>query len=85
MVTGRKHAVGDDPPSVRSLPVAGVAFLALTLMFMGELMQSYDAQARTLDVFGTMLQLGEADEGEGSANSDQAGHAHEDENRADDD
>jgi cytochrome b len=85
MVTGRKQALGDDAPSVRALPFAGVAFLALTLLFMGELMQSYDAQARTLDLFGTTLQLGEADDGEGSVNSDEAGHAHEDENRTDDD
>lgn len=59
MVTGRKQALSDDQEPVRSVPVAGVAFVVLTGLFMGYLLQHYDAQARTLDLFGTTLQLGE--------------------------
>lgn len=85
MVTGRKQDLGDDEPSVRAMPLAGVAFVALTVLFMGYLLQSYDAQARTLGLFGTTLQLGEAEDGEEPGNHDEAGRAHEEENRADDD
>lgn len=59
MVTGKKQALSDDQEPVRSVPVAGVAFVVLTGLFMGYLLQNYDAQARTLDLFGTTLQLGE--------------------------
>ena len=59
MVTGRKQALSDDQEPVRPVPVAGVAFVVLTGLFMGYLLQHYDAQARTVDLFGTTLQLGE--------------------------
>jgi cytochrome b len=59
MVTGQKEALDDTQEGVRGVPVAGVAFLAFTLLFIAYLLQHYDAQARTLDLFGTTLQLGE--------------------------
>ncbi|MCX7041618.1 MAG: cytochrome b/b6 domain-containing protein [Gammaproteobacteria bacterium] len=59
MVTGRKQALSDDQQSVSAVPVAGWALIVLTGLFMGYLVQHYDAQARTLDLFGTTLQLGE--------------------------
>lgn len=59
MVTGRKRAVDDHAVPVAAVRAAGVAFVAITALFMGYLLQSYDAQARTVDLFGTTLQLGE--------------------------
>jgi cytochrome b len=59
MVTGRKQALSDNQEAVRAVPVAGWALIVLTGLFMGYLVQHYDAQARTLDLFGTTLQLGE--------------------------
>ena len=61
MVSGRKQALSDDQEPVRSVPVAGWALIVLTGLFMGYLVQHYDAQARTLDLFGTTLQLGESE------------------------
>lgn len=59
MVSGRKRAPSDDAQPVRSLPAGGMAFAVLTVLFMGHVLQNYDAQARTLDLFGGTLQLGE--------------------------
>ncbi|MCX7033919.1 MAG: cytochrome b/b6 domain-containing protein [Arenimonas sp.] len=59
MVTGRKQAIASEEAPVRSMPVAGAAFVMLTVLFMGYLVQHYDGRARTLDLFGTTLQLGE--------------------------
>ena len=64
MVTGRKQALTDDQEAVRSVPAAGLTFLVLTGLFMAYLVQHYDAQARTLDFFGTTLQLGENESGD---------------------
>ena len=72
MVTGRKQALSDDQESVRTVPVAGWAFIVLTGLFMGYLVQHYDAQARTLDLFGTTLQLGENESGENQMGENQA-------------
>lgn len=72
MVTGRKQALSDDQESVRAVPVAGWAFIVLTGLFMGYLVQHYDAQARTLDLFGTTLQLGENESGENQMGENQA-------------
>ena len=71
MVTGNKQVVGGDEVPVRSMPVAGVAFVALTVLFVGYLLRTYDAQARTLDLFGTTLQLGENEENAGSGDIDE--------------
>jgi hypothetical protein len=63
MVTGRKQALVaqavDARAPVRNRSAAGVGFVVLTAVFMGYLLQHYDAQARTLDLFGTTLQMGE--------------------------
>jgi cytochrome b len=59
MVTGRKPALSVDQQPVRSVPAAGLAFVLLTGLFVGYLLQHYDAQARTLALFGNTLQLGE--------------------------
>ena len=61
MVTGRKQALDGAQEAVRSVPVAGMAFLAATALFVAYVLQHYDAQARTLGLFGTTLQLGESE------------------------
>jgi cytochrome b len=67
MVTGRKPTADAGEPAVRARPLAGFAFLALTGTFMAYQVQHYDAQARTLNLFGSTLQLGENEGGEGEA------------------
>ncbi len=76
---------GDDQVPVRALPVAGVAFVALTALFMGYLLQNYDGQARTLDLFGTTLQLGENEDDHGSGDIDAEEGEREDQARPHDD
>jgi cytochrome b len=63
MVTGRKEALDEAQEAVRGVPAAGLAFLACTALFIAYLLQHYDAQARTLDLFGSTLQLGENEQG----------------------
>lgn len=62
MVTGNKPALASDQVAVRSMPVAAFVLVVLTGLFMGYLMQNYDAQARTLILFGTRMQLGEIED-----------------------
>lgn len=77
MVTGRKQALASDQAPVRSVPVAGVAFVVLTSLFMGYLLQNYDAQASTLDLFGTTLQIGENENDHQSGDIDGDEHERE--------
>ncbi|MBJ6984681.1 cytochrome b/b6 domain-containing protein [Luteimonas sp. MC1750] len=70
MVTGRKQALPVDEESVRPAPVAGLVFVVLTGLSMGYLLQHYDAQARTLDLFGTTMQLGEHEDDHESGDTD---------------
>lgn len=60
MVSGMKQAIGDEEP-VPSAKLAGAAFVVLTALFLAYLVQQYDGRARTLDLFGVALQLGERD------------------------
>ena len=64
MVTGGKQGLPADEAPVPARPVAAFAMLAGVGLFGGYLWQHYDAQARTLDVAGYTLQLGEGEEGE---------------------
>jgi cytochrome b len=77
MVTGAKASLDDKQESVRSLPGAGLVFVALTALFMAYLLQHYDAQARTLELFGNTMQLGESEGGnevgEGAGERDEDG------------
>ena len=77
MVTGRKQALASDQQPVRAVPVAGVAFVVLTGVFMAFVLQHYDAQARTLELFGATLQLGENEHGSQSGDSDSDGDERE--------
>lgn len=85
MITGSKPALAEDQVAVRSLPVAGAAFVALTALFMGYLLQHYDAQARTLDLFGSTLQLGENEDDDGSGDIEAGEREREDQARPHDD
>jgi cytochrome b len=80
MVSGRKQAQSSDQQPVRSRPVAGFAFAAFTALFIGYLLQHYDAQPRTLQLFGTTMQLGEVEDDRGS---DRARRRIEPDSRAD--
>ncbi|RYG39308.1 MAG: cytochrome b [Burkholderiales bacterium] len=77
MVTGRKPALTSDQVPVRAMPVAGLALVVMTGLLMGYLMQNYDAQARTLDLFGTTMQLGEIEDGHEAGGIDGGEHEHE--------
>lgn len=61
MLSGRKPALSSGQEPVGSRTFAGLAFLLLAGLFIGYLLQHYDAQARTVDLFGTTLQLGEGE------------------------
>lgn len=61
MVTGTKQLLDHATQPVRSRPLAGLAFGVLAAVFVGHVVQNYDAQARTLDLFGTTMQLGEGE------------------------
>ena len=74
MVTGYKE--GEPTSAIPSVhPLAAAIFLALTAVWAGLLMQGYDGATRTvtLPVLGTQLQLGEGPEGGGERQ--EAGHA----------
>ena len=82
MVTGTKQLqAGQLQPGasepVRSRPLAGLAFGVLLAVFAGHVTQNYDAQARTLQLFGTTMQLGE--------DGHDGGHGRERGHRSDDD
>ena len=74
MLTGRKQLRADGYAPIRPLPFAGLAFLALTVLFIGHLARTYDAQARTVDVFGITLQLGENEDGHASGDTEEDEH-----------
>ena len=59
MVSGRKPAISSDQPAVAAARMPALAFLVLVGLFAAYILQHYDAQARTLDLFGSTLQLGE--------------------------
>jgi cytochrome b len=71
MVTGSKPALAGEQVSVRSAPFAGLALVVLTSCFVGYLLQNYDARARTLQLFGSTLQLGENEHEHGSGEGDE--------------
>lgn len=87
MVTGTKPALASDQVAVRAMPVAGVALVVMTGLFMGYLLQTYDAQARTLGLFGTTLQLGEVEDAheDGAVGTGRGRREHEEGARSHDD
>jgi cytochrome b len=61
MVSGCKPAQSGGQQPVGARPGAGLAFAVFTGLFIGYLLQSYDPPARTVDLFGSTLQLGESE------------------------
>ncbi len=59
MIDGKKEAVDGQKPIESSRTVAGFIFLLLTVGFIWFLNANFDSTTRTLDMFGTELQLGE--------------------------
>jgi cytochrome b561 len=74
MLTGRKLLRAEDIASIRPMPLAGLAFLALTVLFIGHLARTYDAQARSVDLFGIPLQLGENEDGHAAGDTEEDEH-----------
>lgn len=62
MVTGRKST--NEGSDEKSRPLVGIFLIALLALFALNLFQNYDAQTRKLNLFGTVLTLGESEEGE---------------------
>jgi cytochrome b len=74
MVTGRKPALSDAQAPVRPAPAAGLALVMLTGLFAAYVLHNYDAGARTLQLFGNTLQLGEDEHDHGSGDGDEERH-----------
>ncbi|WP_454832403.1 cytochrome b/b6 domain-containing protein [Pseudoxanthomonas wuyuanensis] len=70
MVTGRKQVLSTGQAAVRSHPFAGLAFVVLAGFSTVYLLQHYDAQTRSLDLFGKTLRLGESEGGQESEGTD---------------
>lgn len=69
MVSGRKAVHRDTLQPVEARPLAAIAFAVFTGLFVGYLLQHYDPQARTLDLFGSTMQLGEGEHEHGSGHT----------------
>ncbi len=78
MVTGTKQLASPDQP-VRSHPFVGLLFVVLTALSVTYLLRHYDAQARTLELFGQTLQLDEHEKGGESAEAGEGRHKAENE------
>lgn len=74
MLSGRKRDLPAGEASVPARPVAAVLLLAVLVLAGGSLANGYQPATRTLDLLGTRLVLGEADEaGEAHAGGGEAG------------
>lgn len=74
MLTGDKQDVDQSSAAVPSHTLVGMALLAATLWFGSYLLQNFDQNRGTLQLFGTTLSLGEAEE---DGDAEEAGEAGE--------
>lgn len=74
MIDGAKSDVPQGETISNSRPVIALLFAAFVLMFSLQLARNFDAQKRTLNFFGTTLQLGENDRAEGTTPGMSNGH-----------
>lgn len=74
MVDGRKQDVPGTEVISTSRPAAGILLVILLASFAFALSRGYNAQNGTLNFFGTTLQLGETERGEGGDGSAQEKH-----------
>lgn len=65
MVDGHKQQVEPAETISGARPVIGMVFIALLAAFAVNVVRNYDAGTQTLNLFGTTLQLGESEAGEG--------------------
>ena len=76
MVNGEKQHVPDHSVPVQARRISGVFFLVLTIAFAGYLLQNFNSDTRELNLLGSSLHLGEAeDEDEHESDDD---HDHDD-------
>jgi cytochrome b len=85
MLSGRKPRHSVDQQPVRPRPVAALGFAVFTGLFAGYLLQHYDLQARTLDLFGSTMQLGEREHEHGSHHAERGRRQHASPHRKRDD
>lgn len=64
MIHGKKEASNNELEGVKSHPLAALIFIAFIASFAFLLSKNYDSSSQTLNFFGSVLQLGESEEGE---------------------
>lgn len=64
MINGKKDALNDEPGIIKSHRLAALVFVAFVGLFAFLLSKNYNSRSQTLNFFGTVLQLGESEEGE---------------------
>lgn len=85
MIDGAKGGVPSGETIANSRPVVAVVFLGLIAAFALHLAKNFNSQDRTLNFFGTVLQLGENEENEGAEHGDSKGEAEDHEDGEDND
>ena len=87
MIHGKKERVEGQEEINKTYGVAGIAFLTMIGIFVLYLNKNYDANNRSLNLFGTTLQLGENEEDEKNEHNEKGEHNNKDEhgNHDDDD
>lgn len=79
MLDGKKNFVDSSQTIASTKPLIGVAFVVLVLAFGLNLLRNFNPQDRTLNLFGTTLQLGENEGGEGAEKGQVPSESHESE------
>lgn len=77
MVDGAKNNFPGVETISSSRPGGALMFAGLVLMFSGYLANNFDSQTKTLNFFGTALELGENEKGEGPRQSEENEHDNE--------
>lgn len=81
MIDGKKQDVPNERTLRGTHSVAAVVFVLMIASFAGYLGRNFNSQNRTLNLFGTSLQLGESEEGEGHL---EGGETNENDDNSDD-
>lgn len=84
MVLGTKTDVPENEAITNSRPVVALLFVGLVTTFAVHLASNFNIQKRTLNFFGTTLQLGETEDGEESEQHDAGGQRNNKEEKEDD-
>ncbi len=73
MIDGAKRDTPYGETITSSRPLVAILFMGLVITFAGHLAKNFNSQNRTLNLFGSQLQLGENEENEGSEQNDSKG------------